>query len=220
MKKQQRRILGLLLVTIFGLGGCGGHRLPVQNPAALGVVPFAAEGMAPLAAELNQKLIHSLHSSGRFRVVLLQNNPRLLNLQDFQQFATNQLPADTLTDSTLAQPRNEQTLPRWILTGIFLREQEWTDQGTVVPFTLYAPSRKIIAELEYRIYDTAEKRWIDIRNIHEIKKHRGKWQVIDPEPNDPSLMKLAAERQQWRNALYEDLFKKLSHELERVVYEN
>ena len=218
--KQQRRILGLLLVTVFWLGGCGGHRLPVQNPVVLGVVPFAAEGMAPVADELNQKLIHSLHSSGRFRVVLLQNTPRLFNLQDFQQFTSNLAMADTLADTTQNQMQNAQAPPRWILTGIFLREQEWTDQGTVVPFTLYAPSRKIIAELEYRIYDIREKRWVEIRKIHKVKKHRGRWQVIDPEPNDPSLMKLAAERQQWRNGLYKDLFEKLSREVERVVYEN
>ncbi len=214
-----KKIVPVLLAML--LTACGGHRLPAKDPVSLGIVPFASDKMTRIPDELNQRLFRSLHQSGRFRIIPVQENSQLLILDEMANFDMPQIQttADSSeADSTAGADISSNNLPRWILTGVFLREVERTAKGSVVPFMLYAPSRKIVAELEFRLYDTQEKRWVDIRRVLTQKKRRGNLQVIDYDPSDPSLAVMATERQEMRSALYDDLFTQLINSVEKMIY--
>jgi len=221
MKKDFQKIFPecLLLVLMgFFFINCGGSKPLAKNPATLGIVPFDADAMTRPAEELNRRLFRALNFSGSFRLAFAKNSAQLLNLANFEQpaLADN---ADTSAADSSTQPSDEvgEKSPRWVLTGAFVKEIEYTKRGTLLPYLLFRPSTHIAAELEYRLYDTDEKRWIDIQRIHADKKLKGVTQVLDYNPVDPSLVILAKKRQEMRSELYNDLFDKLIESLEMLT---
>ncbi len=219
----------LALALLAMLAGCGGQRQTLRNPAPLGFVPFTADRMAPVPAELNPRLLRALNFSGSFRVIPMLAEPRLLNLEDLQQFHMQTIAADTggspidSLNRPTAPDEGKNTspylqTPRWILTGAFIREVEDIRRGPLIPYLLFRPSTRVVAELEYRLYDTRAQKWVDIGRISVEQKRRGTTQVLDFDPADPSLALLATERQAARANLYDKLFEKLIESLEEFTH--
>ncbi len=221
MKKDFHKIFpGCLLLALIGFFfiNCGGSKPLVKNPATLGIVPFDADAMSRPADELNLRLFRALNFSGSFYLTFLKNTPQLLNLSDFEQLVLAENADTSFADSSIQHlDETANKPPRWVLTGAFIREIEYTKKGALVPYLLFSPSTHIIAELEYRLYDTDAKQWVDIQRIFSDKKLKGTTQVLDYNPADPSLVILAKKRQEMRSELYNDLFNKLIKSLELLT---
>ncbi len=206
----------LLLLLVLAANCCGGRKLS-DHPRPLGVVPFASDAIAGSNADLNRRLLQALHSRGSFRVQLIQKESALLNLEQIEsRFGRRATVGDSLgaADSLAAAG---QALPRFLLTGVFLKEIEYEKRGQLLPFLLYAPSYRMEAELEFRLYDRRERRWIAIQNIKaEVKRSGGK-QVMEYDSSHPSLAVSAPERQQLRQQLYRQLFARLAKAIEKVI---
>ncbi|GEM_PF-5437313 len=231
----------LLFMMLFLLAfSCGGskHTIPDQ-PLPIGFIPFPTENLSGYLPELNHRLELALASSGAFQVVELQPNPGYFALDELVQrygksVSTASLPdsstGDTLARQTETLPnragKNDtaiasetRQLPEWVLTGRFIQETEHVVRGTRIPFVLYKPAVILQSELEVRLFNRREKRWKDIRRIKASVRRAGSWQVIEFDPSHPSLAVDAPARAQLREALYDDLYRRLNHWLENMVRE-
>lgn len=240
VKKMRKSSLHYLLIMILFLLGihCGGGKHTIaEHPLPIGIIPFPTENLSGYTSELNRRLELALAGSGTFQVVELEPNPRYLTLDelvhryvrtssitflpDSSKRDTTAIPGDSLSlqaaEGNLAVAAETAQTPEWVLTGRFLQEIESVSRGTKIPFVLYKPAVRLQAELEVRLFNRREKRWKDIRRIKATVSRPGSWQVIEYDASHPSLALDAAARQQLREVLYDDLYKRLGHWLENMV---
>jgi hypothetical protein len=101
----------------------------------------------------------------------------------------------------------------WILTGKFDYELIEMDKGKI-PVLIYKPNTTFSVKLTYRLYNREKNGWVDIGELVAKKKKGGRYQLLEFDRSDPSLMLSAIERQKMRNEAYAELSEMLIKKIE------
>lgn len=190
MKKFWFNVCFLLFLVLWS---CGSSRKLTENPEYLGIIPFSNSNLNTKAEELNTHLFTALKNSGSFYLNVLDSSANFYSLSEIKSYS----------DTSLG----------WILTGKFDYESIAQDKGKI-PVLIYKPNITFTVKLTYRLYNREKNGWVDIGELVAKKKKGGRYQLLEFDQTDPSLMLSAIERQKLRTETYAEISEMLIKKIE------